>query len=553
MREGGRPTLGSVDRMAVALGEYELSVDTGGTFTDGFVRGGGRQAQVKVDTTPADLTEGFVACVALAAEAMGETLPAFLSGASVVHFSSTIATNIVVQRSGAPVGLIVTAGNERSLYGSSQDADRLFGFIDPAAVRGVSEAIAADGTVAQPVDSAGLEAAVRELLERGVHMLVVSFARAHINPANEIAAKALVEASYPRHYLGAIPLVLSSQLSLHSDDHGRTALAVANAYLHPALAHSLYRAEDRIRERNFQHPLLVVNTDGSSTRVAKTRAIDTYNSGPSAGVLGSAIVARALGAKHVVTFDVGGTSTDVAYVGAATAPRDDSTTFGDVALPHPAVRLWSFGLGGGSIIDFLPGNGMTVGPRSAGAVPGPACFGLGGSEPTPTDVWLALGYLEPGEFLSGRRQLDPGGARAALGRLAERLGTGDVDETALAALATIHATLAEQLKAWAVQEPDLLASDQADRWLFSYGGGGGLLAVSAACALGIERVVVFPQSSVFSAFGGGLLPIAHTYHSAVRDVADLDGVREALGVIVDRAARDMRAEGVLGQSEILAQ
>jgi N-methylhydantoinase A len=542
---------------------YQLSVDTGGTFTDGFVTSGDRSAQVKVDSRPDDPTEGFAACVSAAAEAMGESLPSFLAKANLVHFSSTIATNIVVQRTGAQVGLIVTAGSEHTLYGSTGDAGRLSGFVDLANVRGVSEGTGPDGAITQSVDPGSLQAAVRELLEQGVHLLVVSFARAHLNPANEVSARALIEASYPRHYLGAIPLLLSSQVSLHPDDHGRTALAVASAYLHPTLARSLYKAEDRLREQGFRHPLLVVNTDGSSTRVAKTQAIDTFNSGPSAGVLGAAIVARVLAAQHVVTFDVGGTTTDVAHIASARPPQADSTAFGNVSVPHPAIALWSFGLGGGSIIAARPSSSggyaaagpaaddLTVGPQSAGAIPGPACFGLGGSQPTPTDVWLTLGYLEPGEFLSGHRKLDPASARAALGPLAEKLGT-DVGGAALAALDAIHAALAGHLKAWAALDQDLSCSDPANRWLFSYGGGGGLLAVPAAAALGISQVVVFPQSSVFSAFGGSLLPIAHSYHAVAEDVSDADTVTAALSRMLDRAARDMRAEGVPTGEGVLA-
>jgi len=530
---------------------YALSVDTGGTFTDGFVTGHGRSAQVKVDTTPADPTEGFVACVEAAAAAMDETLPAFLANATVVHFSSTIATNVVVQRAGAPVGLIVTAGQEKALYGSPQDAARLTEFIDADAVRGVAEAIGSDGTVEAAVDPAGLDAAVRELLERGVQLVVVSLAGAHRNPANEHAAKAMIEASYPRHYLGAIPLLLSSQISLHPDDHGRTALAVANAYLHPVLARRLYRAEDRLRAQKFRRPVLVVNTDGSSTRIAKTRAIDTFNSGPSAGVLGSTIVAGVLGAEHVVTFDVGGTTTDVAYVERAVAPRSDTTVFGEVALPHPAVALWSFGVGGGSIIDVADDSSLRVGPRSAGAVPGPACFSLGGDQVTPTDVWLALGYLEPGQFLSSRRQLAVDKARTALETLGNQLGMS-AEQAALTALDAIHATLATELRTWAAGQPGLTASQPESRWLFSYGGGGGLLAAAAADALGIARVVVFPQSSVFSAFGGGLLPIAHTYDAAVPDVAERAASSRALVTILDRAGRDMRSERVESAADVIA-
>jgi N-methylhydantoinase A len=532
-------------------GSYQLSVDTGGTFTDGYVTGFGRSAQVKVDTTPADPTEGLVACVAAAADAMGESLDSFLARANLVHFSSTIATNIAIQRSGAAVGLIVTAGHQDLLYGSETEAHQLFGLVGRDLVQGVDEAVSVDGTVTRSVDPAGLEEAVRSLLEHGVHMVVVSFEGAHLNPANEVTAKALIEASYPRHYLGAVPLVLSSQISLHRNDYGRTALAVANAYLHPALARSLYRGEDRLREHRFQRPLLIVNTDGSSTRVAKTRAIDTFNSGPSAGVLGAANVARELGATHVVTFDVGGTTTDVAHIAAAEPILSPTTSVADVEVSHPSIALASFGLGGGSIIEVGADGALTVGPQSAGAVPGPACFGLGGTKLTPTDVWLVLGYLEPGKFLSGRRQLDASSAGTAIARLADELSLSP-EEVALDALDAIQSSLASQMKSWATRQPGFASSDPAQRWLFSYGGGGGLLAVAAAESLGIEQVMVFPQSSVFSAFGGGLLPIAHSYHGSVRDVADGASVTKALTLLMDRALRDMRAEGVLIDQEMVA-
>ncbi|MHB8504645.1 MAG: hydantoinase/oxoprolinase family protein [Acidimicrobiales bacterium] len=527
---------------------YELSIDTGGTFTDGFVTGNGRTVQIKVDTTPTDPTDGFMVCVQAAADALGVRVEELLAKASRVHFSSTIATNVVVQRAGAKVGLVVTAGHRRDLYGRADDGARLTAFL--GAVREVDESVAEDGTVAVPVDRMGLQVAVRELLEDGVDIIVVGFARAHLNDANERAAKEQVDDSYPRHYLGAIPVLLSSQLSLHADDHGRTALAVANAYLHPELARRLYHTEDRLRERQLRRPLLVVNTDGSSTRVAKTRAVDTYNSGPSAGVLGAAMVAEAMGARSVVTFDVGGTTTDVASIGGRGANRSATTAFGDVSLPHPSIGLASFGLGGGSVIGLSDGR-WEIGPQSVGAVPGPACFGLGGSQPTPTDVWLSLGYLDPSQFLSGRRILDPERSLASLRQVADQLGAS-TEEAALAALDGIHATLAGHLGRWAATQPELLAADPGDRRVFSYGGGGGLLAVPAAEALDAAAVVVFPHSSVFSAFGGGILPVAHKYHGAVANVADGEAVWRVGQALAGRAARDMRAEGVGATTPVVA-
>ncbi len=521
---------------------FTLSIDTGGTFTDGFVTDGRRSAQVKVDTTPHDLTAGFVACVEEAAAAVGEPLARFLAALDALHFSSTIATNTVVERRGARVGLIVTRGAEERLYGSEDQAAALRAFVAPELVRGVNERTDDDGAVVTSPAEAELATAVRELLERGVALLLISFANAHRNDANEVAAQAAVNGSYPRHYLGAVPLMIGSRVSLAADDHGRTAVALLNSHLHPTLVRTLYRAEDHVRRRGLRRPLLVVNTDGSTSRVAKTRAIDTYNSGPSAGVLGAAYVAEALGARDVCTFDVGGTTTDVAHVTGARAPQDDVTALGPVRAPHPAVALHSFGLGGGSIVRAQDGR-ILVGPESAGANPGPACFGLGGRALTPTDVWLLLGHLEPGAFLGGRRTLDPERARAGAAALAAELGI-DPDAAVLEAQAAIHRTLRERLREWAGDQPPA-----EDRWLFSYGGGGGLLCAEAAAALGIRRVVVFPHSSVFSAFGGGLLPVAHTYRALVAP-GRADAV---VARLADGARRDLRAEGVIDPHAVQAQ
>jgi N-methylhydantoinase A/acetophenone carboxylase len=382
-------------------------------------------------------------------------------------------------------------------------------------------------------------------------LLVLSFANAHLNPANEQRARELIDRSYPRHYLGAVPLMVASRVSLDADDHGRTAAAVVNAYLHPNLVRTLYLAEDRARDRGLTRPLLVVNTDGSTSRVAKTRAIDTYDSGPTAGALGASYVARALGAKNVCTFDVGGTTTDVSFLADGRVPVSEATEVGEVVIPHPSVPLHSFGIGGGSIIEADSNGEIRVGPRSAGASPGPACFGLGGEWLTPTDVWLLLGYLEPGEFLGGRRRLDPEPARAVAQAMAERRGT-TVERTLLEAKAAMFSELSSHLTAWAARHRALQASHPSARWLFSYGGGGGLLSVEAAEILGIERVVVFPHSSVFSAFGAGLLPIAHSYQAVVRAAAGESERGAAVARLADNARRDLRAEGVHDLEDVQA-
>ena len=530
---------------------FVMSIDTGGTFTDGFVSDGERTAQVKVDTTPQDLTIGFQACLEAGAAAVGRDLAGFLGALHRIHFSSTIATNTIVERRGAGVGLIVTRGAESTLYGSDAQARALGSLLDPELVRGVPEEVDPAGTVIAAPQESDLEAAVRELLERGVRLLVVSFANAHLNQANELLARDIIDRSYPRHYLGAVPLMVGSRVSLAADDHGRTATAVVNAYLHPNLVRSLYLAEDRARAGGLTRPLLIVCTDGSTSRVAKTRAIDTYDSGPTAGVLGAGYVARALGAENVCTFDVGGTTTDVSLLSGGAVPASELTEVGEMVIPHPSVPLRSFGLGGGSLIVLDADGELRVGPLSAGASPGPACFGLGGDTLTATDVWLLLGYLEPGEFLGGRRKLDVEPARTVATALAVQMGT-TIEDALLKAKAAIRRELTDHLRAWAAQHPALGASDPASRWLFSYGGGGGLLCVEAAEALGIHRVVVFPHSSVFSAFGAGLLPIAHSYQTVVPAGADDAAIGAAVARLADNARRDLRAEGVLALERVNA-
>ncbi len=530
---------------------FTMSIDTGGTFTDGFVSDGARTAQVKVDTTPHDLTIGFRACLEAAAAAVGHELTGFLAALSRLHFSSTIATNTIVERRGAPVGLIVTQGAQSTLYGTEAQANALGTLVDLELVRGISEEVDDRGAVKVPPSERELGTAVREFLERGVRLLVVSFAGANLNPANELRARELIDRSYPRHYLGAVPLMVASRVSLAADPHGRTAAAVVNAYLHPNLVRALYLAEDRARDRGLTRPVLIVNTDGSTSRVAKTRAIDTYDSGPSAGVLGASYVARALHAQNVCTFDVGGTTTDVAFLASGRVPVSADTEVGEVIVAHPSVSLHSFGIGGGSIIAMDDDGAIRVGPRSAGASPGPACFGLGGEWLTPTDVWLLLGYLEPGEFLGGRRRLSPGPARAVAQALADRLGKS-LDNALLDAQEAIRRVLGEHLIGWAARHRDLGASDPSTRWLFSYGGGGGLLCVEAADILGIPRVVVFPHSSVFSAFGAGLLPIAHSYQTVVPAGSGEAALLGAVARLADNARRDLRTEGVRGLDKVQA-
>ncbi len=518
---------------------YTIGIDTGGTFTDAFVADGeGRHWAVKVPTTPHDLTVCFADAIARCAEAVGIGLPLLLRHSDVIRFSSTIGTNTILTRSGPKLGLIVTRGEEAALYGAAEGG-RIFEFLSPAMVRGIDEAVAASGDVVRAVDSRQVDEAVRELLELGARLIVVSLRNATINPSNERAVGRAIDGGYPRHYLGAVPTLLSTQVSAVAADASRTASAVVNAYTHKQLSRSLYKAEDDLRASGFRHPLLVVTGDGAVTRVSKTRALSTYQSGPAAGVHASAFLATESGLTSAITADVGGTSTDIGLVAGGRPLTAQRIAVGGLEVARPSVEVFSIALGGGSIAR-VEGSEVAVGPMSAGSVPGPASFGLGGREPTPTDAWLLLGYLSPGFYLGGRRRLRPELAeRAVRERIAEPLGRS-VEEAALALAAAAEAAAAHGIEA-VLDRPGVAAALNGSRRpaLVAYGGGGGILLPPVAAALGIERTLLSVHAPVFSAFGVSNLDVRHRYE------ARLDGqaFEETVDLLVVEATRDLRGEG----------
>ncbi len=404
--------------MDASQATFNIGVDTGGTFTDAFIADeAGGHWTVKVPTTPHDLTVCFSDAIEASAQAVGLARHDLLRRTAVIRFSSTIATNTVLTLSGPKLGLLVTAADRQALYGLAGTADgaRLAQFIAPDMITGIAEEVSPAGEVLLSPSASEVVAAVRDLLERGARLLVVCLRNSSVNPANEAAVGRIISASYPRHYLGAVPTLKSTDVSVMAGDADRMAAAVVNGYLHRRLATSLYKAEDDLRAAGLARPLLIVTADGSVARVAKTRALATYQSGPAAGVHAGALLARAYGLGPALTADVGGTSTDFGLVLAGRPVRRPRVEVGGLQIGQPSVELHSIALGGGSVVSVTDGA-IAVGPASTGAAPGPACFGLGGTDPTPTDAWLVLGYLDPANYLGGRRRLFPDLAAGALMR-----------------------------------------------------------------------------------------------------------------------------------------
>ena len=522
---------------------YTIDIDTGGTYTDGFFSDGRRFTAVKVDTTPHDLTLGFVECIELGARQLGLTgLKELLKETDVVRFSTTLCNNLLIQQKGSRLGLIVTTGHEQTLYGAAvRDGTRPFEFlIDPSCVVGIDEETADDGRIISEPNENEVVRKTRCLLEQGVRMVVVSLQRASFNPANEKRVRQILDIEYPPHYLGYVPVLLSHQVSRRPEDSLRTTAGLLNAYLHRELGRSLYRAEDILRQQGYRRPLFVVHGNAGTARVIQTRALDTVNSGPAAAMHGAAIMARRLKLPRVVALDIGGTSTEISLIRNGTMPLIPQQSIAGLDAGVTSCLIESLGGGGGSIARNTNGN-LTVGPDSAGALPGPACFDLGGLEPTVTDAFLIAGFLDPDYFLGGNRRLNPERAKQALERL-RRTQAESLPDLTRRVILCLKDTLAKAIAGQFGRE------NPADWVLFAFGGAGGLYAVWLAETLGIRRIYNFPVSSVFSAFGSSLMEVVHVYEHCLAGKGFLRDGRYAFDgwfrELIENARKDIAGEGL---------
>jgi N-methylhydantoinase A/oxoprolinase/acetone carboxylase beta subunit len=489
-----------------------INIDTGGTFTDAFVVRGGATHAVKTLTTPHDLAVCFREVIERVAQSAGVTVRELLRETVAVRYSTTVGTNAVVQRTGPRLGLLAAAGGDR-LYSGNGAAERVF------------ELFLREDMVVVVGDGDGVADGCKALLEQCARGLVCAMPGSDATPQPELAVRQEFERHYPRHCLDAVPLLLSHEIATDPDDFRRTATALFNAYVHPDVASFLYRAEDHLREHDYRRPLLIVRSDGGCARVAKTIAAHTYNSGPAAGLAGAQLVARHYGIGALATFDMGGTSLDVAFLEQGEPVISEYGDVEGVEVSFPLPELLVLGAGGGSIAH-LDGGELRVGPRSAGAKPGPACFGFGGTEPTVTDANVVLGIIDPERFLGGKMQLDPARARTAI----ESLG-GDAVERA----AEIRTTLDAEVGMRIADGLRVRGLDPASTVMLAYGGAGPMHACSVAQAAGINAVVTVPFAAVFSAYGASSADLEHTYLDAPGP-----GVEERLR---ERALRDMRGEG----------
>jgi len=275
---------------------FMIGVDTGGTFTDGFITRNGDLRTVKVLTTPHDLTVCLADCIREGARQFGISVQDMLADTDIVRYSTTVSVNTIIQRLGAKIGLLVSQGFKESLYSSDARAvEPIFSFITRDMIDEVIEEIDDKGKVVKPIDTKDLLVKMQHLTDMGARAIVVSLNNAHVNPAHEKQIRAIIKEQSPSFFLGSIRVLLASDISDQPNAFYRTNAAVLNGYIHDAMVRYLYRAEDDLRANLYTRPLMVGHSHGGTARVAKTRAIDTYSSGPVLGVFGAELVGKAPG------------------------------------------------------------------------------------------------------------------------------------------------------------------------------------------------------------------------------------------------------------------
>ena len=507
-----------------------IGIDIGGTFTDLVaITGDGRVIARKTASTPNDYGEGIVkGLTALLAEEPGPV-------ADVLH-ATTVGSNTILESKGARTALIATRGfrdileirdlRMPVLYDISWTKPRAL--VERRLRLEVTEKMRPDGTVSVALDMQSVDAAIEMLRKEDVRGLAICLLHSYANPEHEQAVAAAVRKALPD-----VAISISSEILPEIKEYPRTSTTVINAYVQPVVRAYITSLDARLRALGIEAPLQLMQSNGGLASAAFAAAVPAHiiESGPAAGVVGGAALARRLNEPRIVTFDMGGTTAKAGLVENGEVMRSEAIEVGGgvmvgsrllvgagYMLKLPAIDLAEVGAGGGSICRLDAAGAPKVGPISAGADPGPVCYGRGGVSPTITDCNLVLGYLDPGGLVGGAMKLDLEAARAAVQReLAGPMGCS-VEDAAFGMLRLASATMMRAIRAVSVER----GRDPRQFALLAFGGNGPLFAAGIARELGIARVIIPPLPGVFSAFG---LLVADAEHHGVRSLrARLDAV-----------------------------
>jgi N-methylhydantoinase A len=481
---------------------YRVGVDVGGTFTDVVaVDDDGSVTLAKAASTPEDQSIGVMAGLERLAERLGVDLPGLFSQTERIVHGATVATNALLERKGAKVGLLTTEGHRDVLEmreGLKPDRYNLRMPPTPPLIPrrrrlGVKERMRPDGRVEVALDTASLNAAIQTLKQDEVEAVAICYLHAYKDAAHEQASAEAVRAAMPGVYI-----TISAEVLPQIKEFERVSTTAVNAYVGPAVGRYLAQLEKRLQSGGYTGPVLIILSHGGVAPVTDTirLAAGTVLSGPAGGVAGARRSAELLGVPDLIPFDMGGTSTDISLISGGEAALSSDRGVGGERVALPSLDIVSIASGGGSIARVDAGGVLHVGPQSAGAVPGPACYGRGGTQPTTTDASVVLGLLDAENFLGGAATLDMPAAEKAIDGLAEALNVDRM--TAAEGVHTVlNTTMAEGVRLVSVRR----GVDPRKFALLSFGGAAGVHITEIARALEVNRVFAPRVASVLSAWG----------------------------------------------------
>jgi N-methylhydantoinase A len=502
-----------------------ISVDIGGTFTDCFFAWDDIYVESKSLTTHHNLALGFNAALDNACARAGLDRGDVLREVDSVRYATTLGTNALIEGKGPRVGAIVTHGFEDTIHisrskgygagldeqkqGDMADAERPEPIVPRSLVRSVRERVDSVGEVLVPLDREDIRAQVRELVDNGAEAIVVALTNATENPDHEQQVLEVILDEYPAHELGAIPVLLSSQVSGRKGEYVRAQSTIIDAFLHETMFHALNQLSSNLRDSGYAKPMMVIHNSGGMAQPNSTDALQTIHSGPIAGVGGAQHLSESTGMGAVVSMDMGGTSFDIGMVPEGGVQHYDfQPTIGRWLVSVPMIHLNTLGAGGGSVASFdRIHKTVKIGPESAGSDPGPACYDRGGMLPTVTDADLLLGYLDPENYANGFIRLNP---KRSVFVVEEEL-CDELDLDPVDAAKVIKRTVDEQMAIGIEMELRSRGGVVEDYTMVAYGGNGPLHACGIAEHAGISRILFPPFASVFSALGAGNLKPLHIH------------------------------------------
>jgi N-methylhydantoinase A len=514
-----------------------LGVDTGGTFTDLCLadEASGQVTVAKVSSTPDNPAEAVINGIRklITDKILEPDQIGFL-----IH-GTTVATNALLEGKGAPTALITTAGFEDVLLIGRQSRPRLYDFwaqrptpiVPRSRCLGAPERILHTGEILRPLDSEAIESFIRKIKAKGIKSIAVCLIHSYANPTHEQQIKALIQRIHPEAFV-----TLSSEILPEYREYERTSTICINAYVMPKVNDYVRRLEDMLRELGVSSELYIMQSNGGviNAQLARESSARTVLSGPAGGALLGVYLSAALKTPNIITIDMGGTSSDICLIESSQPKLTTEADIEGYPIKLPMIDINTIGAGGGSIAWIDTGGALRVGPRSAGAVPGPVCYGRGGDQPTVTDANIILGRLNPAYLLGGEMEVHLDRARAIVDdKIATPLGI-DLMQAAEGIIAVVNANMIRGIRRVSVER----GYDPRDFCLVPFGGAGPLHGVELALSLNMARVAVPTHPGIASAFGMLSADVRHDYVQTLIITSD-----RVKGDRLDSIYKDLEAQG----------